>query len=70
MYTRDFMLNCLVLRPREMDMRDIFIEKGSERLGIEIHSGQGGGIFVSSIDDNSLASRAGLFVGDQMLEVS
>ena len=50
-------------------MRDIHIEKGSEPLGISIEPGHGGGIFISNIDDNSLASNAGLFVGDQILEV-
>ena len=53
-----------------MAMRDIVIEKGSEQLGIGIEPGHGGGIFVSSIGHHSLASRAGLHVGDQILEVS
>ena len=53
-----------------MDKRDIVIEKpGSEQLGIGIEPGLGGGVFVSSISDNSMAAKAGLFVGDQILEV-
>ena len=41
-----------------------------EPLGISIEPGHGGGIFISNINDNSLTSNAGLFVGDQILEVS
>ena len=53
-----------------MEIRDIFINKdGADTLGINIEAGTRGGVFVSSIGNNSLAARAGLFVGDQILEV-
>jgi hypothetical protein len=31
--------------------------------------GPSGGIFVSSVNENSLAAQAGLVIGDQLLEV-
>ncbi len=42
-----------------------------EPLGIKIETarGGGGGIFVSSVSEKSLAAQAGLEVGDQLLEV-
>ena len=62
------------------EIRAIHIEKSSEQLGIkikEVHCGGGGtsnsgtgGVFVSSVSQNSLADQAGLQVGDQLLEVS
>ncbi|RWS23288.1 discs large protein-like protein [Leptotrombidium deliense] len=56
--------------PNQGDVRIIFIEKSSEPLGIQIkdHKG-GGGIFVSSVNDDSIAAKTGLRVGDQLLEV-
>ena len=41
-----------------------------EPLGIKIETARGGGIFVSSVSEKSLAAQAGLEVGDQLLEVS
>ena len=62
------------------EIRAIHIEKSSEQLGIkikEVHCGGSGssssgtgGVFVSSVSQNSLADQAGLQVGDQLLEVS
>ena len=43
--------------------------KGLEPIGISIVSGEHGGIFVSRLTDHSLASKAGLEYGDQLLEV-
>jgi len=43
--------------------------RGTEPIGISIVSGETGGIFVSRLTDNSLASKAGLEYGDQLLEV-
>ena len=40
-----------------------------EPLGIKIETARGGGIFVSSVSEKSLAAQAGLEVGDQLLEV-
>lgn len=47
----------------------IIIEKSKEPLGIQIKGGTGQSIFVSSVTENSLAEKAGLQIGDQLLEV-
>ncbi|KAK9888296.1 hypothetical protein WA026_000556 [Henosepilachna vigintioctopunctata] len=51
------------------ELRRVHIEKSNEPLGIQINCLQGGGIFVSTVSDNSLASQVGLQIGDQLLEV-
>jgi membrane-associated protease RseP (regulator of RpoE activity) len=65
-------------KPSPGEIRQIHIEKSSENLGIMIaegavggasSAGSAGGVFVSSVSTNSLASQAGLQVGDQLLEV-
>ena len=65
-------------KPLPGEIRQIHIEKSSEHLGIMISesatggassAGSAGGVFVSSVSINSLASQAGLQVGDQLLEV-
>lgn len=38
-------------------------------MGFQIEMGPSGGIFVSSVNENSLAAQAGLVIGDQLLEV-
>jgi len=45
------------------------VETDHEPLGIQIESGRNGGIFVSAVGDDSHASRAGIEIGDQLLEV-
>lgn len=50
-------------------LRRITIEKSAVPLGITIQCNEGGGIFVSTVAKNSIASRAGLRYGDQLLEV-
>lgn len=51
-------------------LRRITIDnKSAGFLGITIHCNKGGGIFVKSVATNSIASRAGLRFGDQLLEV-
>ena len=50
--------------------RTINFEKSSQPVGFQIQSGPAGGIFVSSVNNNSLASQAGLLIGHQLLEVS
>lgn len=50
-------------------MRRISIEKTSNRIGLQIEMGPSGGIFVSSVNKNSVADLAGLVIGDQLLEV-
>ncbi|XP_068228466.1 disks large homolog 5 isoform X3 [Palaemon carinicauda] len=56
-------------RPQPGDVRSIYIEKSSEPLGIQIRCLEVGGVYVSSVTVNSLASQVGLCVGDQLLEV-
>ena len=57
------------LRPNVGDTRHINIEMTSDPVGFQIDSTMSGGIFVSSVSENSLATEHGLFVGDQLLEV-
>lgn len=57
---------CLPCRPLAGDIREIDIEKTSEQLGITIgipNSRYNKGVFVSTVNDNSLASQVGLQVG-------
>lgn len=52
------------------DLRRVTIDKRDKSLGITIQcNNNGGGIFVSTVADKSTAMRAGLQVGDQLLEV-
>ncbi|ESP04627.1 hypothetical protein LOTGIDRAFT_135850, partial [Lottia gigantea] len=55
-------------RPHLREIRTIHIEKTAEPVGFQIQPGPEGGIFVSSVSENSLASDAGIVVGDQLLE--
>ncbi|KAK7500983.1 hypothetical protein BaRGS_00007863 [Batillaria attramentaria] len=55
--------------PRHHETRTITFEKSSEPVGFQIQPAGGGGIFVSAVNENSLASQAGLVIGDQLLEV-
>ena len=57
----------LFSRPSPGEIRQIYIEKSSEQLGITIEEGSGGvgnkkGVFVSSVSEHSLASQVGLQV--------
>ena len=63
------MCDC-TFRPQVGETRDINVEKSSEPLGFQIQKGSSGGIFVSSVSQNSLASHAGIEIGDQLLEVN
>ncbi|GAB6028550.1 hypothetical protein CHUAL_002693 [Chamberlinius hualienensis] len=57
-------------KPSPGELRTIRINKTSEEtLGIQIDCGPRGGIFVSSVSENSLAAQAGIHIGDQLLEV-
>ncbi|XP_017769494.1 PREDICTED: disks large homolog 5 [Nicrophorus vespilloides] len=58
---------CWPHKPSQGDLRKVHIDKSNEPLGIQI--ADNGGIFVSTVNDNSLASRVGLQIGDQLLEV-
>src|SRR5690606_26501855 len=65
--------------PSPGDIRSIYIEKFNESLGIHISNGllpadksstqACSGIFIKTVAQNSLASKAGLQVGDQLLEI-
>ncbi|KAH9494414.1 Disks large 5 [Bulinus truncatus] len=55
--------------PSHHETRDITFEKSSKPVGFKIQRGPMGGIFVSSVNENSLAAQAGLVIGDQLLEV-
>ncbi|OQR78368.1 disks large5-like, partial [Tropilaelaps mercedesae] len=65
----DIELNPKNRKPKAGDTRRIIIEKSKEPLGIQIKGGTGQSIFVSSVTENSLAEKAGLQIGDQLLEV-
>lgn len=57
-------------KPNPGDLRRVTIDKSVEPLGITIRcNNNGGGIFVSTVIENSLASQVGLQRGDQLLEV-
>ena len=56
-------------RPQVGETRNIHVEKSQGPLGILIDPSSTGGIFVSSVSENSLAAHAGIEVGDQLLEV-
>lgn len=56
--------------PSPGDLRRVTIDKSAEPLGITIQcNNNGGGIFVSTVTSNSIASQVGLQIGDQLLEV-
>lgn len=50
-------------------LRYITIEKCNEVLGFQIFCADSGGIFISYVSENSVASKVGLKVGDHLLEV-
>ncbi|KAJ8967605.1 hypothetical protein NQ314_002723 [Rhamnusium bicolor] len=56
-------------KPVPGELRRVHIDKSNEPLGIQINCPNTGGIFVSTVNENSLASRVGLQIGDQLLEV-
>ncbi|KAJ8915027.1 hypothetical protein NQ315_016002 [Exocentrus adspersus] len=56
-------------KPVPGELRRVHIDKFNEPLGIQINCPDTGGIFVSTVNENSLASRVGLQIGDQLLEV-
>ncbi|XP_014262219.1 disks large homolog 5 isoform X2 [Cimex lectularius] len=56
-------------KPAPGELRRVHIDKSVEPLGIQISCLDSGGVFVSTVYENSLASQVGLRVGDQLLEV-
>lgn len=57
-------------KPNIGDQREIRIDKSSNQLGISIEYRKGRGIFVSQVEENSIASQVGLQIGDQLLDIS
>uniref|UniRef100_A0AAJ7SK84 Disks large homolog 5-like n=1 Tax=Petromyzon marinus TaxID=7757 RepID=A0AAJ7SK84_PETMA len=51
-----------------VEVRQVTLEREGEKLGISIAGGERGGVFVSRVEERSLAQRAGLGYGDQLLE--
>uniref|UniRef100_A0A1B6CJU0 PDZ domain-containing protein n=1 Tax=Clastoptera arizonana TaxID=38151 RepID=A0A1B6CJU0_9HEMI len=60
---------CWSQKPLPGELRRVHIDKSVEPLGIQISCLESGGVFVSTVSENSLASQVGLQVGDQLLEV-
>lgn len=57
-------------KPLPGELRRVHIDKSQQTLGIQIYCPpSSGGVFVSTVNENSLASQVGLQVGDQLLEV-
>ncbi|CAG9564437.1 unnamed protein product [Danaus chrysippus] len=57
-------------KPLPGELRRVHIDKSQQPLGIQIYCPpSSGGVFVSTVNENSLASQVGLQVGDQLLEV-
>uniref|UniRef100_A0AAG5CX95 Discs large MAGUK scaffold protein 5 n=1 Tax=Anopheles atroparvus TaxID=41427 RepID=A0AAG5CX95_ANOAO len=57
-------------KPNVGALRLVLIDKSEMSLGIKIFCRRnGGGVFVSNVGENSLASKVGLHIGDQLLEV-
>ena len=53
----------ILFRPSPGEIRQIYIEKSSEPLGITIDEGSSSkGVFVASVSENSLAYQVGLQV--------
>ncbi len=61
------MLPMIFIRPHPGEIRNIYIEKTSEALGITIKEGAGAkkGVFVSSVTEHSLANQVGLQASSQ-----
>lgn len=55
--------------PAPGELRRVHIDKSVEPLGIQISCLDSGGVFVSTVNEHSLASQVGLQIGDQLLEV-
>ena len=53
----------------EEPARKTVIPKGQYPLGITIAQGLTNGIFVTGVNEESIASKVGLKYGDQLLEV-
>lgn len=62
-FQSDTSIICVSLRrPAPGDERIVKIEKSSDPLGISIQCLENGAVFVSNVEQNSLASQVGLQV--------
>ena len=61
-------LHEIFIFPRDHEPRRVHIEK-KDTLGISIAAACQGGVIVSSVTEGSVAAKAGLKYGDQLLEV-
>ena len=50
--------------------REVCLDKAQGRIGITCTTSYGSGVLVSALEEGSLASRCGLFVGDTLLSVN
>lgn len=50
--------------------REVLLDKAQGRIGITCTTLYGSGVLVSALEEGSLASRCGLFVGDTLLSVN
>ena len=65
----DFIV-CVFRRAVGNDPRIVkMVKTNNDPIGIAVSGGDSGGIFVSYLAENSLAAKAGLEYGDQLLEV-
>ena len=51
-------------------LRVLELDTSHKHLGINIEEKQGTGIFVTSVNQTSLASEVGIEIGDQIIEVT
>ncbi|XP_060084116.1 disks large homolog 5-like [Ylistrum balloti] len=56
-------------KPYPGETRTIHVERNLQPVGFNIEKRSTGGIFVSMVNENSLAADAGLVIGDQLLEI-
>lgn len=56
-------------KPNVGEKRRVHIDKSEKPLGIKIRGRENHGVFVSHVGEDSIASKVGLQIGDQLLEI-
>lgn len=56
-------------KPKDGEQRRVHIDKSEKPLGITIRCRENHGVFVSHVGEDSIASKVGLQIGDQLLEI-
>ena len=56
-------------KPNVGEKRRVHIDKSEKPLGIKIRCRENHGVFVSHVGEDSIASKVGLQIGDQLLEI-